>query len=297
MKLESSPDQMDFPFVRIPARSRKQALEWSLVLVSQGIETTIEPADEAGRWGLLVPGADYERAVDSIRQYQFENRGWPWQREMFRPGVIFDWSSVAWVAVTALFYGLDARLNLQNAGVMDAVAVGHGQWWRLFTGIWLHGDVAHLAANAGLGMVLLGLVMGRFGTGPGLLASYLAGAGGNGLVWLSLPARGPSLGASGMVMGALGLLSVQALSYWRQTPHADRYIVAGICGGMMLFVLLGLGPGTDVLAHLGGFLSGLLLGVILTRFPGLSRQTAANLAGGLLFALLVLVPWWLALRH
>jgi hypothetical protein len=57
-----------------------------------------------------------------------------------------------------------------------------------------------------------------------------------------------------------------------------------------------LGPGTDVLAHLGGFLSGLLLGVGLTKFPAPGRLTVANLASGLIFALLVLIPWWLALK-
>ena len=162
--------------------------------------------------------------------------------------------------------------------------------------MWLHADVAHLAGNAGLGLVLLGLVMGRFGTGVGLLAAYLAGAGGNALVWLLLPGRGPSLGASGMVMGSLGLLTVQSLSHWRETPRGSRYILAGICGGVMLFVLLGLSPGTDVLAHLGGFLSGLLFGAALTKSPAQARLAAANLACGLIFSLLVLLPWWLALR-
>ena len=282
--------------MRIPASSRKQALDWSLVLVSQGIETTIDPGEDGARWGLLVASEDYQNAVNSIQQYRIENRGWPWQREIFRPGVFFDWGSLAWVALLGLFFALDVRINLHEAGFMDAASVARGQWWRLFTGIWLHADVAHLAGNAGLGLVLLGLVMGRFGTGAGLLAAYLAGAGGNGLVWLLLPERGPSLGASGMVMGSLGLLAVQSLSFWRKTPHAYRYLTAGIFGGVMLFVLVGLSPGTDVLAHLGGFVSGLLLGAVLTWLPAIGRHTAVNLACGLLFALLVILPWWLALR-
>jgi len=287
---------MDLQAIKIPARSRRQALDWSLVLVSQGIETSIDAGEDGAQWGLLVSAADYERAVNSIRLYRIENRGWPWQREIFHRGVIFDWGSLAWVALLGLFFALDARSEFQTAGVMNAAAVSRGQWWRLFTGVWLHADVAHLAGNAGLGLILLGLVMGRFGAGIGLLAAYLAGAGGNTLVWLLLPSRGPSLGASGMVMGGLGLLAVQSLSDWRGTPRAARYMLAAVCGGVMLFVLLGLSPGTDVLAHLGGFLSGLLLGVGLTKFPAPGRLTVANLASGLVFALLVLIPWWLALK-
>ena len=65
----------------------------------------------------------------------------------------------------------------------------------------------------------------------------------------------------------------------------------------MLFVLLGLTPGTDVVAHFGGFASGLLLGNLLTRFIQVLRKPAANFASALAFVLLVLWPWWLALHH
>ena len=100
-----------------------------------------------------------------------------------------------------------------------------------------------------------------------------------------------------MVMGCLGLLAVQSLSLWRQTPHAVRYILSGICGGVMLFVLMALTPGTDVLAHLGGFACGLVLGALLALLPAVAQMPKTNLLSGLLFALLVIVPWWLALRH
>jgi membrane associated rhomboid family serine protease len=105
-----------------------------------------------------------------------------------------------------------------------------------------------------------------------------------------------SLGASGMVMGSLGLLAVQSFSLWRQTPHAPKFILSGICAGVMLFVLLALTPGTDVMAHLGGFVSGLVLGALLNLVPTIAQKPKANLLSGLIFALLVIVPWWLALR-
>ncbi len=65
----------------------------------------------------------------------------------------------------------------------------------------------------------------------------------------------------------------------------------------MLFVLLGLSPGTDIMAHLGGFMSGLLLGAVLALFPGFPRRPAINLLSGLLFTFLVTWPWWLALSR
>jgi len=271
-------------------------MDWSLVLVSQGIETTIDHAEDGSGWGLLVAGQDYGPALRTIRQYHLENRGWPWQQQVFRPGFLFDWGALAWALLVGVFYWLSASADLKTAGVMDGAAVAHGQWWRLFTAMWLHADLAHLASNATLGFVLLGLTMGRYGTGVGLLAAYLAGAGGNLLAGLITLQTHRSLGASGMVMGCLGLLAVQSLSLWRQTPHAMKFILSGLCGGVMLFALFALAPGTDVMAHLGGFLWGLLLGALFSLVQPIAQKPAANLFGGLVFALLVIVPWCLALR-
>ena len=46
----------------IPARTERQAMDWSLVLVSQGIATTIERDPEANLWRLIIDAPDYPRA-------------------------------------------------------------------------------------------------------------------------------------------------------------------------------------------------------------------------------------------
>ncbi len=271
-------------------------MDWGLVLISQGIEATIDYAEDGAGWGLIVAAQDLEPAVKAIRQYKLENRSWPWQQQVFRPGFVFDWGSLTWVVLTCFFFWLNAsRTDLQTVGIMDGAAVARGQWWRLFTAIWLHADPAHLAANLSLGVLLLGLAMGRYGTGIGLLAACLAGAGGNLVAWWlgSEPHR--SLGASGLVMGCLGLLAAQSFSLWRQSPHARKFILAGLGAGIMLFVLLGVAPGTDVLAHFGGFVSGLLLGALLSLAPALAQKPTANLLSAFLFLVLVVVPWYRAL--
>ena len=287
---------MQPPLARIPARSRRQAMDWSLVLVSQGIETTIEYSNESTGWELLVAAQDCDKALKTLRQYRLENRGWAWQQDISLPGFRFDWGGLAWVLLVSLFFWLNTLLDLRRPGVMDSVAMLHGQWWRLFTAIWLHADLAHLAANAVLGFVLLGLTMGRYGTGVGLLAAYLTGAGANFAAWLVASQPYRSLGASGMVMGSLGLLAVQSFSLGPRTRPAMKYILSGIFGGVMLFVLLGLTPGTDVIAHLGGFVVGLLLGRLLALVPAIEQKAQLNLISGLVFALLVTLPWWLALH-
>lgn len=281
---------------RIPARSRRQAMDWSLVLVSQGIETAIEPPDESG-WGLSLPAEDHDRALEILRQYETENRHWPWRQRISEKGVLFDWGSIGWVILIAFFYWLQTHASegFRTAGLMDAVAVSHGQWWRLFTAIFLHADVGHLAMNASFGLLLLGLTMGSFGTGVGLLAAYLAGVGGNLATWLIFSEGHLSLGASGMVMGCVGLLAAKSIPF--RTPIRWKYAVTGLIASAMLFALLGLSPDSDVLAHLGGFVSGLALGILLLFAPRLARNTAANILAGLVFCVLVVLPWWAAMTH
>ncbi|MGZ5568133.1 MAG: hypothetical protein ACXWKG_14065, partial [Limisphaerales bacterium] len=61
----------------IRARSRRQVMDWGLVLTSQGIEAAIVREDDG--WALAIAPHDYERAVKVVNQYVAENRGWKWQ--------------------------------------------------------------------------------------------------------------------------------------------------------------------------------------------------------------------------
>src|SRR3954470_8834535 len=180
---------------RISTRSKRQAMDWSLVLVSQGIECIIDHTEDAD-WGLLVSNEDHQRALEIIRTYRVENLRWSW-RQKIRPEILFDWTSLIWVLLLCAFHQVLASNEMaRSAAIMDAAAVSHGQWWRLFTAVFLHADLGHLATNASIGFVFLGLAMGRFGTGIALLAAYLAGVGGNVASWIIFE-KHLSLGASG----------------------------------------------------------------------------------------------------
>ena len=293
--MNRAPEQQIPPLARIPARSRRQAMDWSLALASQGIEPVIEQT-EAGHWTLVVAEADYDAAVSTIRQYRLENLGWPWRKPIFKTHTVFDWASAGWVLLAiGVFWLSETRAGLKEAGIMDRAAVASGEWWRLFTAVWLHADLGHLATNGGIGFLLLGLAMGRYGTGVGLLTAYLAGVGGNMASCLIYGVGHRSLGASGMVMGALGLVAVQSLGFLKGAPNAWRFASAGVAAGVMLFVLLGLSPGTNVVAHFGGFVTGLALGALLVVAAEFAQKETLNFASALLFAVLVIWTWLLAL--
>jgi rhomboid protease GluP len=290
---------MEPALTKIPVRSERQAMDWSLALVSQGIESAIDHSEDGTNWGLIVANADLEKALKTLRQYRQENRHWPpWQQTLPWPEIRFDWGSLVWAFVLIFFYWItSSNLALRDAGEMNIAAVSSGQWWRLFTAMQLHADLGHLAGNLCIGVILLGLAMGHYGTGIGLLGAFVAGACGNVATFLlhSKPFHG--LGASGMVTGALGLLAAQALT-WRKIIHKpSRYIIAGIAAATLLFALFGLSPGTDIVAHFGGFVTGLLLGSFLTLAPSPNLQSPkANLIAGITVGILVGLTWGLALH-
>ncbi len=283
---------------RISARSRRETMDWALVLASQGIEALIDEGAGGAGWGLVVATNDYPAAIRAIQLYRWENRHWHWRHPLAWRGFSFDWNVLFWGLLMAGFYYLShiSRPDFQMAGCMDNEAVQAGQWWRLFSAMLLHANVGHLAANVSTGIVLLGLAMGRYGTGVGLLATYLAGAGGNLAGLLLYPPTHLGVGASGMVMGGLGMLAAQSVTFLHRNRAGWKNVVRSSLAGVMLFVLFGLNPDADVIAHLGGFATGLALGGVLICLPAAWQNPKTDLAAGILFAGLLLATSWLAFR-
>ena len=108
----------------IPARSKRQAMDWSLVLASQDIAAIINRGESG--WELIVDKPEHERAQGVLLQYQIENRGWGWRREVPGTGVIFHWGSVLLVEHGPVSADEERRDGGQPGGVAWAmVAVVH----------------------------------------------------------------------------------------------------------------------------------------------------------------------------
>ena len=280
----------------IECRSQAQALDWSLVLISQGIECVITRREEEGAWLLEIAEADLPRATESLALYERENRK-PWRREVKWTGLLFDVRAAFWFVALILFYFSAEVLqkNFHLPGAVDRVAVLHGEWWRVFTAVTLHADVAHLLANVTIGFVFLGFAMGCYGAGGAMLLSLLGGALGNVASLLLHEAPFRSLGASGFVMASLGLLAAHSLTFGRHEKRAV-WIGRGVIAGGLLVVLLGLSPKSDVVAHVGGFLAGVVLGVVALPWRAQFQQRAISIVCLSGFMLLVIMTWMLALR-
>lgn len=132
-----------------------------------------------------------------------------------------------------------------------------GQWWRLITPIFLHGNWGHIGAN-GLTLLMLGVPMERiYGARKFFLIYMLAGITGNLFSFWFSPI--PSLGASGALYGLIGAGLVFPLRFKnRIDPRARKAILTQLARAALINLGINLIPGLnlDKWAHLGGLLGG-----------------------------------------
>ena len=162
---------------------------------------------------------------------------------------------------------------------------GHGEWWRLFTQTALHGSVAHLVGNLVTFIVVGFLLEPMIGIGWFAAIYFTGGFAGALLSTLFNPADMLSVGASGAIMATLAALFTLSFHAGAKSPVRMRRVAAfALFPALMPSVSRG-GAVTDINAHLGGCLAGVLIGFVMLVLwndedetpPG--RNAAATLAG------------------
>ena len=289
-------DRDNFTDIRVCEGSGR-AEELALVLTAQAIESRVR--FEPQGWILSVAADSVAAAELELAAYVAEaprgaarvaapaSRGRPW------PGIVAYVAVIMAVALAAgsLAFGVDWLAR----GGMNGARLFAGEWWRPITALTLHADAAHLLGNAFFGSFFGYSVARYLGGGVGWLAILAGGSLGNLANALLLGAAHRSIGASTAVFAALGLLTAWC---WRRgfPPGASRRerfapVVAGI--GLLAFTGAG-GVGTDVGAHLTGFVTGFVGGLSLARF-GTPRSRAAQLGCGIAALAAVALAWAAAL--
>ena len=147
-------------------------------------------------------------------------------------------------------------------GAKANVLIAQGQVWRLLTSMFLHIGVMHLAFNI-YALFILGVEVERLYGSARFLAIYLLAG-----LWGSLVsfALGPSLsaGASGAIFGLLGATMAFFHRHRRAFGSWGRQRLLSLLGIVGLNLFLGFTvAGIDNLAHLGGLVSGAILGWVL----------------------------------
>ncbi|CAM8924652.1 unnamed protein product [Rhodiola kirilowii] len=149
--------------------------------------------------------------------------------------------------------------TLQKMGALDVNKVVHKhQGWRLISCIWLHAGVFHILANM-LSLLVIGIRLEQeFGFVLVGLLYMIAGLCGSLLSALFIQAN-ISVGASGALFGLLGSMLSELITNW--SIYANKF-AAFLTLIVIIAINLAVGilPHVDNFAHIGGFLSGFLLG-------------------------------------
>lgn len=172
-----------------------------------------------------------------------------------------------------------------------------GEWWRLFTAPFLHGNVVHFLMNAAA-LLYLGKRLEVFARWPHLVLVFLFSASVGGEASARFVAA-PTVGASGGLMGWLGFLMVFETLHKGLVPRRARRRLAA---GVALTALIGLigYRYIDNAAHAGGLIAGMLYAVIVfppSSSPHRPRSTVTDrVAGGMALAFLAVTALFAVTR-
>lgn len=245
------------------------------VLAGAGVQkpgfVTMRAADEttAGKIAQLLPAtktAEFEQQQRGLSEYM-ERLVRATPRTFVTPSLVAI-NVIVFAAMVASGVGLinpDGRMVVpwgSNFGPLTT----DGQWWRLFTSMFLHFGIVHLVLNMWV-LYDVGRVVERlYGNAHFALLYVVAGLAGSiaSLFWNPMV---NSAGASGAIFGVFGGLLAFMVDRRNQVPAS---IMKPQLISALVFILYSLGygmkhDGIDNAAHVGGLAGGFIAGWLLTR--------------------------------
>jgi len=235
------------------------------------------------RCGRQLPGFSFKKICQWCVQHEAAQRGEIVDEDVKQPVIRAPWvRSESSITLTHVLFGANVAIFLAMAygsgSVMSfpprALLFGAnygpstltGQWWRLVSYMFLHGGALHIAFNMwclwDLGALCESLY-GRFTFGAIYLITGIAG----GLASVAWNPGVLSVGASGAIFGLAGALIA---SFYLGEFSLPSFAIRGTLMSLVIFAGFnlffgGVVGGVDNAAHIGGLVSGLILGALIAK--------------------------------
>ncbi|MEZ5125557.1 MAG: rhomboid family intramembrane serine protease [Thermoleophilia bacterium] len=198
------------------------------------------------------------------------------------------------VLLGAMTFTGNASSTLNSMGALVPSVVAEGQYWRLFTAMFLHAGIFHLGFNMWalyIGGSFLEMLAGRT---KFLLIYFISGLAGNVAVYLLSAPSAATIGASTAIFGVFGALFLYSVHFHETAAgRALRSMGSVIAINLLITFLI---PGISWQGHVGGLIGGMAAVEVLTQFG--RRDLAAPftwrdgvLVAGIAVALAALVVW------
>jgi membrane associated rhomboid family serine protease len=259
------------------------------------------------RCGRQLPGLSFGKKICQwCVQHEAEQRGGI-SDDARQPVMRTPWvrRNTSTIGLTQIFFGINVAVYLgmvlgsgspfQEFSGMELVQWGanagaltlSGEWWRLLTCVFIHGSLLHIAFNMwclwDLGALSESLY-GRWTFG----AIYLICGLGASLASVTWNVHVLSVGASGAIFGLAGALIA---AFKLGEFSVPREALSGTLRSLVVFVGFNLIFGaashvTDNAAHVGGLLTGLILGALIALLAPLQTHAPRRLV---IFVVMILV--------
>jgi membrane associated rhomboid family serine protease len=282
-------------------RDRRWMRLCDAVLLADGVDSRWARNLEGGGAMLDVATSECEHVVDLLSEQLSEELRLPRPSPAdLRPLLLQPAFALALCSAALLvaFFWVTGPLDLRGPwfreGALFANAAQTGQWWRLVTAATLHSDAGHALGNAAFLVFLGWAVAERLGGGVMLAVMLLAAVGGFGAS-LAFSDAGVTVGASGGMFGLLGASAGHGLRQGRDATfrhlHARHHVFRVLGAALMLLAFTAFSRESNIEAHVGGFATGLAMGLAL---PPRHLPWPVQIAAGVGSGLLVFGAWWLA---
>ena len=174
------------------------------------------------------------------------------------------------IALNCIFFFVPLLLN-QYDTVVDLLKtngprIRDGEYWRLFTGMLMHGSIFHLTLNCYALYVIGSQIESFLGKYKYIIIYIFSGLTGA-LLSIILNGHHSSIGASGAIFGLMGAMLYFGYYY---RVYLGNVVKTQLVPIVMLNLIIGfMSPGIDNFAHIGGLIGG----VVITMALGVKNKT------------------------
>lgn len=205
---------------------------------------------------------------DVMRRRMIRTRFWLAQNPRFLTFLLVGINVLIYLVMVVMNGSFSFSPNtIFNMGGQLNAAVSQGQFWRIFTSMFLHFSIIHIGFNM-LSLFFVGSITEiLYGKWRYLLIYLLSGIVGGIASYFLLGTGNASIvtaGASGAIFGAFGALGAFFLVNRRALGPAANSLI----GQWVFWLVINIGfdfsiPGVSWQDHLGGLLAGMVLGILL----------------------------------
>jgi membrane associated rhomboid family serine protease len=168
--------------------------------------------------------------------------------------------------------------------------VGHGDWWRIVTAMFLHASLLHIGFNMYALWAIGRLVEQYLGTVRYIGLYFVSGLAGSAGALIQTP-HTPVLGASGAIFGILGAMLVIE---WQVTGSLAGQAMTLVVINLVISFLI---PGISWGGHVGGLIGGILVMLAYAHWSDRGRAQYGQLGVGGVLGLIVVAVGSVAIAY